>query len=64
MDNQPEVERADYDYKKEKSIEKLAGVFEDILQQFDGEENNRLREDIANYTIGYMGVSFGLHVNR
>ncbi|GAJ01678.1 unnamed protein product, partial [marine sediment metagenome] len=37
---------------------------EELLKQFHGEENCQIREDVANYTIGYMGVSFGLHVKR
>jgi len=61
---QPETVRDDYDYKKENARKKLAEVFEELLKQFHGEENYRIREDIANYTIGYMGVSFGLHVER
>ena len=61
---QPETVRDDYDYKKENARKKLAEVFEELLKQFHDEENYRIREDIANYTIGYMGVSFGLHVKR
>ena len=61
---QPETVRDDYDYKKENARKKLAEVFEELLKQFHGEENYRIREDIANYTIGYMGVSFGLHSKR
>ncbi len=64
MKQPPETVRDDYDYKKEKAVKKLAEVFEEILKQFHGEENYQIREDIANYTIGYMGVSFGLHVKR
>ena len=64
MKNQPETVRDDYDYKKENAMKKLADVFEEILQKFHGEENSRIREDIANYTVGYMGVSFGIHVKR
>ncbi len=60
--SEPNEER--YDYKKKNAMKKLAEVFEDVLQQFPGEENNRIREDIANYTIGYMGVSCGIHVKR
>jgi len=64
MKSQPETVRDDYDYKKENAVKKLAEVFEEILEKFHGEENYRIREDIANYTVGYMGVSFGLHVKR
>jgi len=64
MAEQPETVRGDYDYKKEKSLDKVAGVLEGILEDFYGDENARIREDIANYTIGYLGVSFGLHVER
>jgi len=56
--------RDDYDYKKENALKKIAEVFEGVLQQFHGEDNCRIREDIASYTIGYVGVSFGLHVKR
>lgn len=62
--DEQKAERSDYDYKKENSISRLAVVFEQILRNFPGEENNRIREDIANYTIGYLGVSFGLHIKR
>ena len=64
MKGELEAERADYDYKKEKALDKVAATLEECLGQFHGEENNRIREDIANYTIGYLGVSFGLHVKR
>jgi len=64
MEKPPETVRADYDYKKENVMKKLAEVFEAVLQEFFGDENDRIREDIANYTIGYLGVSFGLHVKR
>ncbi len=64
MKGQPETVRDDYDYKKENALKKIAEVFENILKEFYGEDNSRIREDIANYTIGYMGVSFGLHVKR
>ena len=64
MKGEPETTRDDYDYKKENARKKLAEVFEELLKQFHGEENCQIREDIANYTIGYMGVSFGLHVKR
>lgn len=63
--NQPKTERGDYDYKKEKALKKVADVLEECLGNFHGEEDtSRIREDIANYTIGYLGVSFGLHASR
>ena len=61
---QLQTERDDYDYKRENAVKKLAEVFEEVLKKFHGEENYRIREDIANYTIGYMGVSFGLYIKR
>lgn len=64
MKKEPETTQDDYDYKKEQVRKKLAELFEHILGEFPGEENYRIREDIANYTIGYMGVSFGLHIKR
>lgn len=64
MKNQPKEVRADYAYKKEAALNKLADVFDVFLKQFHGEDNDHIREDIANYTVGYMGVSFGLHVKR
>jgi len=64
MKDQPKTERADYEYKKEKAIKKVAETLEEYLGKFSGEEQDRIREDIANYTIGYLGVSFGLHVKR
>ncbi|GAH16354.1 unnamed protein product [marine sediment metagenome] len=64
MAKEPKTERGDYDYKKDQAMNKLAGVLEGILEDFFGEENARIREDVANYTIGYLGVSFGLHVER
>ena len=64
MVNQPQTERGDYEYKKEKAIEKVAKILEECLEGFSGEEESKIREDIANYTIGYLGVSFGLHVKR
>ena len=64
MKNQPKEERADYDYKRDNAFAKVAKTLEECLGKFHGEENNRIREDIANYTFGYLGVSFGLHVKR
>ena len=64
MKGQPQTERADYDYKKEKALEKVAETLEECLEKFHGEENDRIREDIANYTVGYLGISFGLHVKK
>ena len=64
MKGQPATERGDYEYKKEKALEKVATTLEECLDKFHGDENDRIREDIANYTIGYLGVSFGLHVKR
>ncbi len=65
MATQPKTERGDYDYKKEKALKKLADVLEECLGDFHGEEDDpRIREDIANYTIGYLGVSYGLHAPR
>jgi hypothetical protein len=62
MKGQPQTERADYDYKKEKALKKVAATLEECLEQFHGKETDQIREDIANYTVGYLGVSFGLHV--
>ena len=53
-----------YEDKKGKALKKVAETLEECLGKFYGEENNKIREDIANYTIGYLGVSFGLHVKR
>jgi len=64
MVKQPQTERGDYEYKKEKALEKVAAILEECLESFYGDENDRIREDIANYTVGYLGVSYGLHVKR
>lgn len=64
MKGQPKTERCDYDFKKEKAIAKVAETLEACLEEFHGEEYDRIREDIANYTFGYLGVSFGLHVKK
>jgi len=64
MKGQSKAERADYEYKKEQAIKKVAATLEECLGKFHGEEEDRIREDIANYAIGYLGVSFGLHVKR
>lgn len=64
MMGQPKTERGDYEYKKEKALEKVAATLEECLAKFHGEENDLIREDIANYTVGYLGVSFGLHIRR
>lgn len=64
MKNQPKTERDDYEYKKEKALGKVAETLEECLEKFHGEENDRIREDIANYMVGYLGVSFGLHIRR
>jgi len=64
MMGQPETERGDYDYKKDKALAKVAATLEECLAEFHGEENLQICEDIANYTVGYLGVSFGLHIRR
>ena len=64
MKGQPETERGDYEYKKEKALDKVAETLEDCLGKFHGEDNDRIREDIANYVVGYLGVSFGLHIRK
>ena len=64
MKDEPKTERADYEYKKGKALEKVAATLEECLEKFHGEEDARIREDIANYTIGYLGVCFGLHVRK
>jgi len=64
MAGQPKTERGDYEYKKEKALEKVAETLGECLAKFPGEENARICEDIANYVVGYLGVSFGLHVRR
>ena len=64
MGGQPKTERGDYAYKKDKALDKVAATLEECLAEFHGEENDRIREDIANYTVGYLGVSFGLHIRR
>lgn len=62
MNNQPKTVHSDYDHRKQNSLSRLGVVFEQILRNYHGEEARQMREDIANYTIGYMGASFGLHV--
>lgn len=64
MKGVPKTERGDYEYRKEKALGKVAATLEECLAKFHGEENDRIREDIANYTVGYLGVSFGLHVRK
>jgi len=61
---EPKTERGDYEYKKEKALAKVAKTLEECLAEFHGEENLQICEDIANYTVGYLGVSFGLHIRR
>ena len=57
MGKEPKVERGDYGYKKEKALNEVASTLEACLKHFYGEEQNLIREDIANYVIGYLGVS-------
>ena len=64
MAGNPQTERGDYEYRKEKALDKVAATLEECLGHFQGKENDQIREAIANYTIGYLGVSFGLHVKR
>ena len=46
---------------RDKAIqEALAKTFEALLQQWDSPE---VRLKIANFTLGYMGVSYGLHAS-
>ncbi|MBA7647790.1 hypothetical protein ES703_55569 [subsurface metagenome] len=61
---EPQTERADYEYKKGKALDKVAATLEECLGRFHGEENDLIREDIANYVFGYLGVSYGLHVKK
>ncbi|MBA7555866.1 hypothetical protein ES705_48558 [subsurface metagenome] len=64
MGGGPKTERGDYEYKKEKALGKVAATLEECLEKFHGDENDRIREDIANYMVGYLGISYGLHVKR
>ena len=64
MESKLETPSGDYDDKKEKALSKLAETLEECLSEFSGEENNRIRQDMANYMVGYLGVSYGLHVRR
>ena len=41
-------------------FESLSETFESLLQQAGNTPEVRLK--IANYTLGYMGASYGLHV--
>lgn len=38
----------------------LAGTFEELLKEYGDTPEIRLK--IAEYTMGYMGASYGLHV--
>jgi len=38
----------------------LAQTFEDLLKRFGDTPENRLA--IARYTMGYMGVTYGMHI--
>ena len=38
----------------------LAQTFEDLLKRFGDTPENRLA--IARYTIGYMGIAYGMHI--
>lgn len=58
------TERGDYEYKKEKAINKVAETLEECLEDFSEDDQGRIREAIANYTVGYLGVSFELHARR
>lgn len=40
--------------------DKLAQMFERIIQEYG--DSPELRLAIAQYTMGYMGVGFGLHI--
>jgi len=62
--SEPKTERGDYEYKKEQALKKVAETLDECLKDFSGEEENKIREAIANYVVGYTGVSFGLHVER
>jgi biotin-(acetyl-CoA carboxylase) ligase len=64
MGDRPQVARGDYEYKKEEVLSKVASTLEECLKKFHGEEEARIREDIAKYMIGYLGIYFGLHVQR
>jgi len=41
--------------------ETLAKTFEKLLKQVGDNPTNRLK--IAEYTMGYMGASYGLHIS-
>ena len=58
------MNKEDYDAKKKKALNRVAETLEECLDMFPEQERDQAREDIANYTIGYLGVSFGLHVRR
>jgi len=61
---QPETIRDAYDSRKNKALDKVHATLKECLEQFYGEENDRICEDIANYMVGYLGVAYGLHISR
>ena len=38
----------------------LSDTFEKILIEFDESEQARIRTKLGNYTLGYLGLSYGL----
>lgn len=56
------TKKNDGDVLKYEIQKQLSVVFEKILKQHGNTPETRLK--IADFTFGYMGVSYGLHVNQ
>ena len=48
------------DHEKGALRKRLAEVFEEILNRFG--DSPQVRLAVANFTLGYMGTSYGLHI--
>jgi len=49
-----------YDKREKWALEQLSEYLKRILEEFDAVEQGEIRPKLANYTIGFLGVSMKL----
>ena len=50
----------DYDKREKWALEQLAEELEKILEGFEEVEQSEIKEVMGNYTLGYLGLTYGL----
>ena len=51
-----------YEDREKWAVNTLADLLEKILIEFEESEQDKVKLKLGNYTIGYLGISFGLKI--